>query len=459
MKLNTPFRAGAVAVLTWLASVASAHAQCAVNGPTEVCAGSPTQICASAGASYQWTGPSGFTASTQCVQVTAPGTYTARVFDGFSGLWFNCTTTLTAGTAPAVPTITGPANGCDGEWVTLCGPGGRASYAWSGPNGFTGSTECVDVNESGPYTLTVSDVAGGCTRSASMTVTFAPCGGGRDPQGNCPRSPAWWNRQCRPSQRGPQVDAGVLAELAAQADARAASLEWKNALEGFCEQTGWEAPRDLRWRAKRQVAALFVNLAAYERGLVTRGGAPIGLSADVMLKFNDDAPMSAGAWAAAADAELASLESRRLRERAVKRALERIIRNTRMINLGENLETQCKPSKGEERTPVEPALWQQLAAPGDEGAVLAAPTPNPFRGSMQVTLAIADAAGAEVDVAVFDLAGRRLATLLRGHLNAGAHTATWNGRTDRGEAATPGMYFLRGRAGADEVSQSVILAR
>jgi flagellar hook assembly protein FlgD len=45
-----------------------------------------------------------------------------------------------------------------------------------------------------------------------------------------------------------------------------------------------------------------------------------------------------------------------------------------------------------------------------------------------------------VDLAVFDLQGRRVATLLAGELPQGSHTAAWAGRDEAGREVAAGVY-------------------
>ena len=44
---------------------------------------------------------------------------------------------------------------------------------------------------------------------------------------------------------------------------------------------------------------------------------------------------------------------------------------------------------------------------------------------------------------IFDLAGRRLGTLVDGERPAGAQVAAWDGRDDEGRAVAAGIYFVR----------------
>lgn len=56
---------------------------------------------------------------------------------------------------------------------------------------------------------------------------------------------------------------------------------------------------------------------------------------------------------------------------------------------------------------------------------------------------------AEVELAVFDLMGNRIATLARGRFHAGRHRATWNGEDERGRIVASGIYFCSMRAATE----------
>ncbi|MBI5711184.1 MAG: T9SS type A sorting domain-containing protein [Candidatus Eisenbacteria bacterium] len=49
----------------------------------------------------------------------------------------------------------------------------------------------------------------------------------------------------------------------------------------------------------------------------------------------------------------------------------------------------------------------------------------------------------QAEVAVMDIQGRRVRTIVRGLLPAGRTTATWDGRGESGEAVRSGVYFVR----------------
>ena len=52
-------------------------------------------------------------------------------------------------------------------------------------------------------------------------------------------------------------------------------------------------------------------------------------------------------------------------------------------------------------------------------------------------------AGADVEVTVYDVAGRQIRKLVTGLQTAGRQVATWDGRSDAGVTVTRGVYFVR----------------
>lgn len=72
-------------------------------------------------------------------------------------------------------------------------------------------------------------------------------------------------------------------------------------------------------------------------------------------------------------------------------------------------------------------------------------TPNPFNPSTRIDFELPRAEA--VDLSVYDVAGRQLATLVHGVLQGGRHHVVWNGQDRRGERVVSGVYqyALRGR--------------
>jgi hypothetical protein len=93
--------------------------------------------------------------------------------------------------------------------------------------------------------------------------------------------------------------------------------------------------------------------------------------------------------------------------------------------------------------------------------------PNPFlqaQGSQRTTIQYAvagstgkNATALHVVLAVYDLLGRRLATLVDAPQTPGNYTATWNGRTDAGQFAGAGVYFYSLHAGDTRLTKKMII--
>ena len=132
---------------------------------------------ATSGASYKWTGPNNYTATTQNASVTAAGIYTLTVTDPSTGCTGNDTAlvTLNNTTPGACASVSGPLTCNSGSSATLSGSSGTSgvSYSWTGPNNYTSTTQNPAVSTVGSYTLTVTNPVNGCTSSASTAVTFS----------------------------------------------------------------------------------------------------------------------------------------------------------------------------------------------------------------------------------------------------------------------------------------------
>ena len=67
--------------------------------------------------------------------------------------------------------------------------------------------------------------------------------------------------------------------------------------------------------------------------------------------------------------------------------------------------------------------------------------PNPFNPVTRIMVEMPK--DAVVDVAVYDIVGRRVATILSGEQAAGYHLVEWNGQNASGQSVSSGMYFVR----------------
>lgn len=87
---------------------------------------------------------------------------------------------------------------------------------------------------------------------------------------------------------------------------------------------------------------------------------------------------------------------------------------------------------------------------------LDAPRPNPFNPATEIRFALSRAG--RVRVAVYNVAGARVRTLVDGPLEAGEHAVRWDGTDDRGRNSGSAAYFIRMDApGGHETRKAVLL--
>ncbi|MGH7732013.1 MAG: FlgD immunoglobulin-like domain containing protein [Candidatus Eiseniibacteriota bacterium] len=85
--------------------------------------------------------------------------------------------------------------------------------------------------------------------------------------------------------------------------------------------------------------------------------------------------------------------------------------------------------------------------------------PNPGRGPTGVQLHVAGAPGDPAvtgEAAIYDLAGRRVRSILEGPIGRGLTTLSWDGRDARGAELRPGVYLLRFTAGGSAAVARIV---
>ncbi len=112
---------------------------------------------------------------------------------------------------------------------------------------------------------------------------------------------------------------------------------------------------------------------------------------------------------------------------------------------------------------VEPAAKSLRAVtsvtePGRPDAVkLTGVFPNPF--NPRTTIEFELATGDQVDLAVYDLAGRRVAGLAQGYFPAGTHRVQWNGKSSTGGSPASGTYYCRLSVAGEVRVRKMVLVR
>jgi hypothetical protein len=98
-------------------------------------------------------------------------------------------------------------------------------------------------------------------------------------------------------------------------------------------------------------------------------------------------------------------------------------------------------------------------APGgtDPGLALAPNVPNPFFSSTRIGFTVPRSG--PVQLAVYDVAGRRVAELVDGFLEAGPHAAIWDGTDATGRRTASGVYLVRLLADGEIRTRAVVRLR
>jgi len=101
------------------------------------------------------------------------------------------------------------------------------------------------------------------------------------------------------------------------------------------------------------------------------------------------------------------------------------------------------------------AVLEEHTDPLPQAFTLQQNYPNPFNSDTAIGFALPTAA--EAELALFNLAGQRVATLAQGRRQAGAHTVRWDGRDDHGHALASGVYLYRLQVGQRQVETRKLL--
>ncbi|MBB1286156.1 gliding motility-associated C-terminal domain-containing protein [Flavisolibacter sp. BT320] len=153
------------------------------NGP--LCEGATLLLTASTitGATYAWSGPDGFSATVQNPSVSNPGTAASGAYSSTATV-NGCTSPagsvqVTIKPVPASPVLSGDNTVCEGSTISLnASTITGATYAWSGPNGFTSSLQTLTILNTTPLhsgIYSVRATVDGCTSQAAISnITITP---------------------------------------------------------------------------------------------------------------------------------------------------------------------------------------------------------------------------------------------------------------------------------------------
>lgn len=121
---------------------------------------------------FLWSGPDGFSAGSQNISGLSAGEYTVLIIDASSCEFSRTYTVDEPNDITIVESVTDVV--CAGDFtgaidITISGGSPGYTRSWTGPNGFTGTTEDIFGVEAGSYTVDLTD-SQGCIASASFEI-------------------------------------------------------------------------------------------------------------------------------------------------------------------------------------------------------------------------------------------------------------------------------------------------
>jgi hypothetical protein len=140
--------------------------------------------------------------------------------------------------------------------------------------------------------------------------------------------------------------------------------------------------------------------------------------------------------------------------------------------LGQNFQPGQEPFKGPDA--VGPAVYTEVewavmicptgsAVEGEEGSLtpksfeLNQNYPNPFNNQTVIKFNLRRPA--EVSLAIYNILGQKVRTLVEGRSNAGSQTFGWDGKDEKGNDLSSGIYFYQLKAGELTETKRLVLLK
>ncbi|MCK4573237.1 MAG: T9SS type A sorting domain-containing protein, partial [candidate division Zixibacteria bacterium] len=83
--------------------------------------------------------------------------------------------------------------------------------------------------------------------------------------------------------------------------------------------------------------------------------------------------------------------------------------------------------------------------------------PNPFNPDTRIDFDLPQSS--RVALAVFNVLGRKVKTLINEQMPAGTHTVVWDGREDNGNPVASGVYLYRLETGSSVFTRKMMLLK
>jgi len=270
----------------------------------------------------------------------------------------------------------------------------------------------------------------------------------------------FWGQQCAQKGNGStKYSVAQMTQITQCIDASSKTFNFGSApFDGFCAYMNPPRPMDCKKQAHRQFAGLLANLCAGQLQLITNNGEKITLDPNAPNPCKGSFPdaKNLGELIAAMDQTLADLDAK----------------NAGSQDQGYCMVSECADGiNNGQGIPLAPGCAEGVTAPtgknmagaldldGASAAVSGAPvlelyrpTPNPFSNTTTFAYAVNQGEGADVQIGIFNVAGRQVRQLVNGYRAAGQYQTVWDGRDDSGSQVMHGVYFVRAFVGGRQIT-------
>jgi hypothetical protein len=83
--------------------------------------------------------------------------------------------------------------------------------------------------------------------------------------------------------------------------------------------------------------------------------------------------------------------------------------------------------------------------------------PNPLQPGSAVSFELTE--NGHVSIAIYSVGGQKVRDIAAGSFSSGHHERVWDGRTDAGQEAAPGIYYVRAVLGRHKICRTIALVR
>lgn len=105
--------------------------------------------------------------------------------------------------------------------------------------------------------------------------------------------------------------------------------------------------------------------------------------------------------------------------------------------------------------------WEPVSAPEENTPIprtaILGNYPNPFNPSTTISFSLRESVPAKLEI--YNLRGQKVKTLVDGPLAIGRHSAVWDGRDEGGSPVSSAVYFVRLKAGGENVLRKIMLTK